>query len=463
VTVSPRGLRQSASRRGYGTSEKVSDSKSAIKPQPGPLGPRKARDLDEILHNAGMSVASPDAYADNFKMNASFKLLRQYSPVHWAAPDGVVPFWAVTRHADILAVEQDAASFVASPRTVLSSEIADIGLRQLSGKDQLFRPLTHMDDPDHRAYRAITQSWFAPKNLSRIEDRLVRFARETVDRMQAHGKGCDFAHVAALYPLQVIMSILGVPDEDFSLMLRLTRGLLGADDDDRAMGEPPLEAIRIAMTEFREYFDRLTANRRAKPRDDLATVIAKATLDGKKIPDFERLSYYIVIATGAHDTTTFAITGGLHALIEAPEQLSRLKQEPQLLDRAIEEMLRWTTPLRHFMRTVRRDCNIGDTRIRAGDSLALFFNSGNRDEIVFGDSDVFRIDRNPNPHIAFGHGVHFCLGHYLAKMEMRAIFRELLPRLDHIEQLDEPQWARSAFIGGIKSLPIRYKLRAASQ
>jgi cytochrome P450 len=424
-------------------------------------GPAVRRHIADELRDAGLAVASPDVHADNDRINAALKLLRRHSPVHWVQPEGTVPFWAVTRHADILTVEQEAKKFVTGPRTVLSREIVDISLRQLSGRDQLFRPLTHMDDPDHRAYRAITQSWFAPKHLCDRTAQFARLARQTVDRVHRRGTTCDFAKMIAPYPLQVIMSILGVPETDLPLMLRLTRGLLNAEDPDSRKSEPPLNAVRIAMTGLRKYFDKLSTEVRANPRDDLATVIANAVLGGKAIPDFERLSYFMVIATGGHHTTTFALVGGLHALAAHPDQFAHLKRKPELLDDAIEEMLRWTSPVRHFVRTATKDCTVGGTRIRAGDSLALFFNSGNRDETVFDRPEVFRIDRKPNPQIAFGHGIHFCLGNYLARMEMRAIFGELLGRLDHIELAGPPQWARSTFIGGIKSLPIRYKLRAA--
>jgi len=188
-------------------------------------------------------------------------------------------------------------------------------------------------------------------------------------------------------------------------------------------------------------------------------VIAGATIGEKPIPDFERLSYFIILATAGHDTTSLAMAGGLHALLEHPDQWLRLKNDPALLDRAVDEILRWTSPVRHFMRTAREACEIGSTKIEAGDSLALFFVSANRDEKVFSGGDHFFVDRTPNPQIAFGHGAHFCLGHHLAKMEIRVLFKELLARAEHIELAGEPRWAKSNFVGGIRSLPIRCALR----
>jgi cytochrome P450 len=420
---------------------------------------RRFRGLAEDLRQAGLRVVSPDTYADETTLDDCLKLLRDYSPVHWVAPPGVVPFWAVTRYADIRAVEQQTACFAAAPRTVLSTKTFDLALCQISGKSQLFRPLTHMDEPDHRTFRALTQFWFRPANLHRFEFDLRDLARQTVDRLEAAGDEFDFAHISSSYPLRVIMRMLGAPDSDMPMILAFARSVLGADDPDRRIAESPVEAIRLGMMGLCKYFDELTARRRANPGDDLTSVIANANIDAKPIPDFERLSYFIILATGGHDTTSFAISGGLHALIKNPSQFAALKSKPKLLDGAIEEMLRWSSPVRHFARTATRDCILNRTKISAGETVAVFFNSGNRDDRIFRAANVFQIERRPNPHMAFGYGIHFCLGYYLAKMEMRALFSELLRRVDHVELAGAPQWARSNFIGGIKSLPVRCRFR----
>lgn len=418
--------------------------------------------MDFELSRIAASIAVPETYADPANVNRAFQALRERSPVHWVEAEGMRPFWAVTRHADIIAVEQRHRTFLAAPRTVLFNELAETALSQLTGRVPAVQPLTHMDAPSHRIYRAITQASFAPENLQRIEGSLARMARETVDELSKLNSKFDFASHAALYPLRVIMSILGVPAEDLPLMLELTRNLLGVDDPDRRTREDPFEAISSALVGFRDYFDRLTDERRARPRDDVATIIANAIVDGKPIPDFERLSYFIILATAGHDTTSFAIVGGLLALIEHPEQRARLQADPGLFDKAVDEILRWTSPVRHFMRTATETCEVGGARVRAGDSLALFFVSANRDEDVFNDSDRFLIDRSPNPQIAFGNGVHFCLGHHLAKMEIRALFKELLRRLERVELAGKPRWAISNFVGGVRSLPIRCVIGPAS-
>ncbi len=374
--------------------------------------------MDVELRKIAASVAIPETYADPAKINEAFKILRLRSPVHWVEADGIRPFWAVTRHADVISIEQQHRNFLAAPRTVLSNEFADIALCQLTGREPAVRPLTHMDNPDHRVYRAIAQASFAAENLRGVEVSLAKMAREMVDELSSADLICDFASLAALYPLRVIMRILGIPMVDLPLMLELTRNLLGVDDPNRRTKDDPFEAVRMALVGFRDYFDKLTEDRRAKPRDDLASIIANATIMGKPIEDFERLSYFIILATAGHDTTSFAISSGLHALIEHPDQLARLNKYPEFLDHAVDEILRWSSPVRHFMRTAREESEVGGVRIRSGDLLALFFISANRDEKVFFDSETFLADRTPNPQIAFGHGIYFCLGHHLAKIEI---------------------------------------------
>jgi len=415
--------------------------------------------MADDLNKLAASIALPDTYADPASVNRAFKALRERSPIHWTKADGIQPFWAITRHADILAIEENPGNFLAAPRTVLFNELAETALCQLTGRNPALQPLTHMDEPAHRAYRAITQASFAPENLRRLEVSISKMAHELVDELSSAHEGYNFAEIVALFPLRVIMNILGVPTKDLPLMLDLTRNFLGVDDPRRRTKEDPFEAVRTTLIGYRDYFDELTKERRARPRDDVATIIANAKLDGKLIPDFERLSYFIILATAGHDTTTFAITGGLYAFIEYPDQLIKIKEDFNLLDRAVDEVLRWTSPVRHFMRTARSECKIGERKIRADDSLALFFISANRDENVFTDGDRFLIDRSPNPQISFGHGIHFCLGHYLARMEMRALFRALLSRLERIELAGKPQWTKSNFVGGIRSLPIRTRIR----
>jgi cytochrome P450 len=218
--------------------------------------------------------------------------------------------------------------------------------------------------------------------------------------------------------------------------------------------------INVATTvdEFMDYFGVLIANRRARPTEDLASLIANARVDDAPIGDLEALSYYILIATAGHDTTSSTISGGLLALIRHPDQMAKLRAEPGLMSSAIDEMVRWVTPVRHFFRTAVEDCDIGGRRVRAGDSLLLWYPSANRDETAFPSADAFDITRTPNRHMAFGYGPHVCLGQPLARMEIRVFFEELLARADGFALAGEPAWLASNFVGGLKRMPIRYRL-----
>jgi cytochrome P450 len=358
----------------------------------------------------------------------------------------------VTRHADILAVERQHDRFWNTSRAVLQSDAVE-ARAQASGVD--IKTLIHMDGDEHRATRKITNDWFRPTSLRQnLEREIARLARRYVDRMQELGGACDFsADVALYYPLHVIMSVLGVPESDEPRMLRLTQQLFGAEDPD--FGGPDGEQAQLAaLMDFYTYFNQITVDRRERPTNDIASTIANARLD-----DLASVSYYVIIATAGHDTTSSSLAGGLEALVRSPEQLRALRDDPALIDNAVDEMIRWVTPVRHFMRYAQEDATVGSTRIRKGERLLLAYLSGNRDESVFPDPFRFDVRRvNAEDHVAFGIGVHFCLGAHLARMELRAFFRELLPRLESIELAGKPEYTATTFVGGPKRVPIRYRL-----
>jgi hypothetical protein len=322
-----------------------------------------------------------------------------------------------------------------------------------------------MDEPDHMKYRTLTQGWFMPQNLRGLEARIREIAREAVARMQALGGACDFVNEIALhYPLQVIMEILGVPREDEPRMLQLTQELFGATDPDlrrRGADETPQAralAMQQTLTDFFNYFNTLTESRRANPIGDVASVIANATIDGNQISAFDAVSYYLIIATAGHDTTSSSTAGALWALAERPAELAKVKADPALIPGLVDESIRWTTPVRHFMRSPAQDTTVGGRPVRKDEWLMLCYPSGNRDETVFDDPLEFRAGRSPNRHLAFGYGAHVCLGQHLAKMEMRILWEELLPRLKSVELAGTPQLSEANFVNGPKKLPIRYAL-----
>ncbi|MUM35619.1 cytochrome P450, partial [Mycolicibacterium sp. CBMA 361] len=321
------------------------------------------------------------------------------------------------------------------------------------------RTLIHMDDPHHRKIRAIGADWFRPKAMRELKVRVDELAKRYVDRMRDIGPECDFVEeIAIQFPLYVIMSLLGLPEEDYDRMHMLTQEMFGGDDEEYSRGQSPEELFAVLL-DFFQYFATLTASRRANPTEDLASAIANGRIDGEPLSDMDTASYYVIVASAGHDTTKDAISGGLHALIENPGELARLKANPELMPAAVEEMIRWSTPVKEFMRTATADTVVRGVPIAAGESVYLAYVSGNRDEDIFADPFRFDVSRDPNKHLAFGYGVHFCLGAALARMEMNSLFTELLPRLDSIELAGTPELSATTFVGGFKHLPIRYSLR----
>lgn len=419
-------------------------------------------------------LVNPEVTADE-SIHDVYNELRATDPVHWTEPTGFRPFWAITKHADITSISKQNDKFVNRFRTYLAPIEAEEWTLSMSGDSHLFRTLVDLDDPQHMKLRKLTHSWFLPANLKKLEPEIAAIAKRHVDHMAALGGECDFVNEVALwYPLRVIMRILGLPPEDEGKMLQMTQEIFGPQDPDvmarskqlttdtgvavPGSGNAQVDLFALVQ-QFFAYFGEVTADRRANPRDDLATVIATGTIDGEPIGPLEATSYYAIVATAGHDTTSSSAAGGLLQLIRNPDELAKLKADPSLIPSAVEEMIRWVTPVKHFMRTATEDTEIGGKTIKAGDGLALFYWSGNRDEDVFEDANRFRVDRSPNPQTAFGNGVHLCLGLHLARMELRALFTELLPRLDSIELAGTPKNSIANFVSGLKTLPIRYSMR----
>jgi cytochrome P450 len=330
----------------------------------------------------------------------------------------------------------------------------------MTGRKHLVRSLVQMDDPDHTKYRMLTQGWFMGTNLRKLQSRVDELAAMYVDRLADLGGECDFVKdVAIWYPLRVIMTILGVPEEDEGLMLKLTQELFGSSDPDNARSFEPQDFLDVVM-DFEAYFAELTRSRREHPTDDVASVIANAEFDGEPMPEHDANGYYMIVATAGHDTTSASTAGGLLALIENPVEMEKLRANPEeVMPTAIDEMIRWVSPVREFMRTATEDYEIRGKTIRQGESACLWYPSANRDEEIFEAPFEFRVERKDARQLAFGFGAHVCLGQHLARMEMSSLFRELLNRVDSFELAGEPRYTQSTFVGGLKSLPIRYKMK----
>jgi cytochrome P450 len=379
--------------------------------------------------------------------------------LHRIERDGFQPFWAVIDHASVMEIERQPTLFTNEPEVVLTSDA------EIEARDFDLKTLVHVDDPLHGQLRRLTADWFKPSSVRRLDDRLAELSNEALAKLRSSGGACDFAvDIALPFPLQVILRILGLPESDYPRMLTLTQELFGSEDADlrRDVGDDAVDLNEV-VADFFAYFSALTADRRANPNDDLASLIANGGIDGEPLGDLETLGYYVIVATAGHDTTSSAMAGGMHALVEHPDQLRRLQAEPDLLNNAVEEMIRWTAPVRHFMRTAQRDTEILGQEIRAGDWLYLSYKAANLDPKVFDDPLRFDIARrNADRNISFGYGVHFCLGAQLARNELRHLFGRLVPEIESIELAGPAATAKTTFVGGHKTLPIRYTLAAPS-
>jgi len=418
-----------------------------------------------LPENIATTLVNPKAYATDELHNA-YRWMRQNNPLGVAEVEGFDPFWVVTKHADILEISKQNALYTSGVKaSTLTNKAGDARARAITGTPHLVKSLVQMDEPEHMKYRLLTQAWFMPASIKKREEAVRALAKLSVDEFVALPGQCDFVtDVAMHYPLRVVMQILGVPMEDYPRMLRLTQELFGAQDPDvqrfqEALSDEQYAQLLLAVIgDFTTYFEAISADRRANPRDDLATLIANAQIDGAPMGQFEATGYYTIVATAGHDTTSSSTAGAMWALATVPGLLERVRGDLSLVPALIEEAIRWTTPVKTFMRSPSEDTELRGRKIAKGDWMMLCYASGNRDEEVFPDADKFDIDRTPNRQLAFGFGAHLCLGQHLARTEMRILFEELLPRLKSVSLDGEPRYTESWFVNGLKKLPIKFEL-----
>ena len=427
-------------------------------------------DRPTLDRETAREVVDPASYAAWDPLLDTFDRLREENPVAWIEPGEEYahpPFWLVTRYDDVMRMSKDNATFLNNPHTVVFSltEGIEFAKAMTGGSEHLVASLVTFDGPIHMKYRKLTQEWFMPKNLRTVEDEIREIATAAVDRLLAEGEEVDFVKaVSAPYPLHVVMQIMGVPEEDEPRMLMLTQQLFGGQDDDlnqSGIKNLPPEAITQlvagAVADFEAYFAKLTAQRRANPTGDVASTIANAVIDGEPLNDRDMMGYYIILAAAGHDTTSASTAGAMLALAQDPEQWAKVKADRSLLGGIVEEAIRWTTPVQHFMRTAAEDTEVGGQQIAKGDWLMMNYVAANHDPAVFDNPRKFDAARSPNRHLAFGAGAHQCLGLHLARLEMRILFETLLDRIDSVELAGEPKRAKSTFVGGLKTLPLRLK------
>jgi hypothetical protein len=412
----------------------------------------------------GKHLVEPRSYMERGYPWAEWKQLRQQAPVHWFEPAGWMPFWAITKHADIVEISKQPEIFLNAPGMTAIRE--EQWRQQQAGRFMQMRTIINMDQPDHRKFRKVASPYFTPRGLRRLDEIVDVSAKQLVDGLGREGE-CDFiTDVASLHPLRVLAHILGVPREDEPFILKLTNELFGAEDPEfgRAASKTPAErqaAMQALGLDFFNYFNRVMESRRAKPSDDLASVIANARVDGQPMNVVDTMGYCLIVFTAGHETTRGGIGGGMLALLENPDERARWAKDPKL-DTAIDELIRYVTPVNHMQRTAAADYTLRGKQIKKGERLILFYGSANRDEEVFERADELHLDRDPNPHLAFGIGEHFCIGSHLARKTTSALYRELLPRLEHVELAGKPERTASNLVPGLKHLPIRYRIKPAA-
>ncbi|MCH2171756.1 cytochrome P450 [Myxococcota bacterium] len=404
------------------------------------------------------NIVHPVDYASQGYPHDIWTQLRRDEPVFWWDRTDGIPFWAITKHADITEISRLPNEFENGPRLVIGHQ------PEVEGMRDMFPPtLIQLDPPKHGLYRQLISKRFTPRALKKIHGDIEEIGKEIVDALVVDKDSgeCDFVEeVAAPLPIAVIAWLLGVPREDWKLLFDWTNRTIGAGDPEYiSEGKTQQETASEAMIELFQYFSQLVEQRRKNPQDDLITLFTQFEVDGKPLPPMDILAWCLIIVVAGNETTRNGTTGGMLAFIEHQDQLRALQADPSLMDSAVEEVVRWTSPIIHFGRTATVDYELRGKQIKTGDALALFYPSANRDEEVFEDPFEFRIDRRPNRHLGFGVGEHFCLGAHLARLELRVAYKHLLPRIEEIELAGPVSRLHSALVGGVKRLPIRYKIR----
>lgn len=391
------------------------------------------------------TVFDPEYWGQHGAPHDVLTTLRREDPVFWFESDRFDPAWLLTRHQDVEHVGKNAKLFLSGPRTVFHNP---------KGFQSPLIGLPQQDAPQHTRHRRAMQGWFTPKAIRDLEHRMSEIAKDTVDRMAATDS-CEFCNfVGAQLPLKMICEILGIPAQQEAVVWQLTQDVFSAADPDMTRAANAQEGVRNAMG----FCAGIAKARQESPTDDFASTIANAEIDGERMTIQEIASHLMIMISAGHDTTASAINGGMLALIRHPEQFARLKQHPELTESAVNEMLRYVTPTTNFVRTAAGDTEIGGVKIAEGDDVCIHFCAANRDEDEFENSQAFMIDRRPNRHLAFGIGPHACIGQLLARIEMKALFEELMPRIESVELDGDPEYIKAFWVTGLKKLPIKYDI-----
>jgi cholest-4-en-3-one 26-monooxygenase len=396
-----------------------------------------------------VDLSSPDTFVPGVPHEA-FRRLRREAPVFWqeSCQEGANGFWSITRYQDLKAISKNPALF--------SSARGGVNLR--TPDDEMLARLRHimlyMDPPQHRRYRGIVNKAFTPRMVQQLLPSVRRLAREIVDDVAQKGEADFVNEIAARLPMAVICEMMGVEEEDRLPIYDLSNRMVGSDDPDFSADQE--EAIQANLAMF-QYAAKVAERARRKPGDDLATALLRAEVDGERLSELDFNSFFLLLCVAGNETTRTVTCNGMHALLQNRDQMRLLQQDPKLIPSGVEEMLRYEPAVMHFRRTATEDVELRGERIRAGDAVVLWYPSVNRDEEVFQDPDRFDVRRDPNDHLAFGVGEHYCLGANLARMELVVMFEELLGRLPDLELAGPVRRLRSNFINGIKQMPVRFR------
>jgi len=373
--------------------------------------------------------------------------LRQHAPVFWhKEPKDGRGFWAITKYTDVVSISRDPATFSSATGT----NIFEVHGEELATIQSM---LINMDPPGHGKYRRLVNRGFTPRMVAALEPHIRDLTRTIVDNVARKGT-CDFvAEVAAELPLLVIAEFLGLPEEDRRKVYDWSNRLIGFDDPEF---QTDFNDGKLAAMEVWAYASELAERRRRAPGDDLVSQLLQGDIDGERLSEKDFTNFFLLLAVAGNETTRNLVAAGMLALIQHPEERARLLADMSLLPSAVEEMLRWVTPVIHFRRTAQRDVELRGQKIAKGDKVVMFYPSANRDEDVFPHPFKFDVGRTPNDHLAFGIGEHFCMGANLARLEIRLMFEELLTRLPDMELAGPVERLRSNFIGGVKRMPVRF-------
>jgi cytochrome P450 len=410
-------------------------------------------DVDPLDPLDPLDLVDPQRYAERGYPHEVWTRLRAEAPVAYVEAPGLKPFWAITKHADIVQIAKQPLRFSSAQGITL----ARAGQPPLPPQEILVL----LDPPKHGPVRRLVSARFTPKAVRDQRDDVDHIVLDVFDRAApAVDTGeCDFVEqIAAPFPLAVIAWILGAPSDDWALLFRLTNEIIGKDDPEyRRDGETPGQTIKRARGELHQYLAGLIDDRRRDPQDDLVSELVQGTVNGEPLTQEQLLAYCELFVEAGNETTRNAISGGILAFCAYPDEWQKLRAQPDLVPDAVEEILRWASPISHFTRVATEDTDLHGSTVHAGDQLALFFASANRDEDVFDDPFAFRVDRRPNPHLAFGFGEHFCVGAHLARVEIDVVLRHLLRRFERFELAGPLERLSSIVNGSIKRLPLRYR------